>query len=99
MTATWAARLWGLFRERVVDPRAGVAVLTSMNLLMMVLQCCFLLTERVWWWIYLNTYTLGLFTVALYPGAVRVLPGARFRIRRLWRRPSVRTSLPVRIPR
>lgn len=69
MAATWAARLWGVFCERVVDPRAGMAVLTSMNLLMMVLQCCFLLTERVWWWIYLNTYTLGLFTVALYPGA------------------------------
>lgn len=49
MTATWATRLWGVFCERVVDPRAGVAVLTSMNLLMMVLQCCFLLTERVWW--------------------------------------------------
>lgn len=63
----WVWRLWGVFCGRVVDPRAGMVVLTSVNLLMMALQCCFLLTEWVWWWLYLNTYTLGLFTAALYP--------------------------------
>lgn len=60
-------KFWRVFWDGVSEPRMTLAVFTSVNVVMTALHCCLLLTPLRVVFLVANFYTLGAFTLLVYP--------------------------------
>jgi len=66
-------KFWRVFWDGVSEPRMTLAVFTSVNVVMTALHCCLLLTPLRVVFLVANFYTLGAFTLIVYPGVFLLL--------------------------
>lgn len=73
MAADCDLKFWRVFWDGVSESRMTLAVFTSVNVVMTALHCCLLLTPLRVVFLVANFYTLGAFTLLVYPGMFLLL--------------------------